>query len=66
MVGVIEDERTQEEIAAEARREVLSQVVILEATQPRAIREAVLTGDKSRLIDLEKQIAELMGRDPVV
>lgn len=49
----------------ELRPRKLAQVQALESQQARTIREAVLTGDKSRLAAIEKQIAELMGRNPV-
>ena len=53
-------------LSPEALRSIaLGKVQALEAQQARAIREAVLTGDKTRLAALEKQIAELMGRNPV-
>ena len=43
----------------------VSKVVDLEHTSIRAIREALLTGDKTRLLANEKAIANLMGRAPV-
>jgi len=45
--------------AAEARRTTLAKIRELEAGQARAVREAVLTGDPTRLAAIEAQIAEL-------
>lgn len=45
--------------AEELNAPIKSEIVALEATQPRAVREATLTGDKTRLQAIEDQIAEL-------
>ena len=47
------------EVKAQTRAETITKIQALESTQPRAIREAVLTGDKTRLQAIEDQIAEL-------
>ena len=39
--------------------QIRDQILALEAKQPRAIREAVLSGDKTRVQALEDQIAAL-------
>ena len=54
--------KTPEQISAE----ILAQIVALEATQPRAIREAVLTGDTSRLAAIDAEIADLRKQLPKV
>ena len=54
--------KTPEQISAE----ILAQIVALEATQPRAIREAVLTGDTSRLAVIDAEIAALRKQLPRV
>jgi len=50
------------EAKAQARVEVIAQIEALESTQPRAIREAVLIGDKTRLQGIEDQIATLRAK----
>ena len=54
--------KTPEQISAK----ILAQIVALEATQPRAIREAVLTGDTSRLAAIDAEIAALRKQLPKV
>lgn len=54
--------KTPEQISAE----ILAQIMALEATQPRAIREAVLTGDTSRLAAIDAEIAALRKQLPRV
>jgi len=41
---------------------IREQILALEAKQPRAMREALLGGDKSRLETLDAEIAELRAR----
>jgi hypothetical protein len=48
-----------DEVRAKARREALQAIQRLEASQQRAIREAVLSGDSARLQDIEQKIAEI-------
>ena len=45
--------------AEELNAPIKSEIVALEATQHRVVREATLTGDKTRLQAIEDQIAEL-------
>lgn len=56
-------------LAAEAldrtRKTLISRIEELEAKQHRAVREAMLTGDRTRLVEIEAKIAALMGRAPV-
>lgn len=47
---------------ARTRAETITKIQALEAKQPRAIREAVLTGDKVRLQAIEDQIVELRAK----
>lgn len=47
------------EAQAQAHAETIAQIEALEAKQHRAIREATLTGDKTRLQAIESQIVEL-------
>ena len=56
----------QAQAQAQNHAQILSQVEALELAQARSIREAFLTGDKTRLAQIEHQIATLMGRAPVV
>ena len=51
--------------AAQVRTHAQAQVESLERSQARSVREALLTGDKSRLALIEQQIAQLTGRAPV-
>lgn len=41
---------------------ILQQISALESRQHRAVREALLTGDKSRIQELENQIAALRAK----
>ena len=55
--------RKPEEIIVEAaNNKIKAQIVALEDQQGRAIREAVLTGDKTRLAELDTQIAALRSQ----
>ena len=45
--------------AAETRQDILDQIVALEAGQDRALREAALTGDLSRLQTIDDTVAAL-------
>ena len=55
--------RKPEEIIFEAaNNKIKAQIVALEDQQGRAIREAVLTGDKTRLAELDTQIAALRSQ----
>ena len=51
--------------AVQTRAQAQAQVEALERSQARGVREALLTGDKTRLTLIEQQIAQLMGRTPV-
>lgn len=50
-----------EQVAATARAETISRILALEASQLRALREAVLSGDVRRLEAIEQEIQKLRG-----
>lgn len=57
--GVIAPQFTPEEQVEITRQEAMAKIVDLEGRQHRAIREAVLSGDLSRVKSLDAEIAEL-------
>ena len=54
--------KSDEQINEVANNKVKAQIAALEAQQGRAIREAVLVGDKTRLAALDAQIADLRAK----
>ena len=59
---VIYTRKSDEQINEVANNKVKAQITALEAGQHRAIREAVLAGDKTRLAALDAQIADLRAK----
>ena len=59
---IIYTRKSDEQINEVANNKVKAQIVALEDQQGRAIREAVLTGDKTRLAELDTQIAALRSQ----
>ena len=59
---VIYTRKSDEQINEVANNKVKAQITALEAGQHRAIREAVLAGDKTRLAALDAQLAGLRAQ----
>ena len=59
---VVYTRKSDEQIKQAADSKVKAQIAALEATQGRAVREATLTGDKTRLQALDDQIAALRAQ----
>lgn len=51
-----------EDLRQEQQAEIKARILALEAGQGRAIREAALTGDRTRLQAIEEQIVELRAQ----
>lgn len=59
---VIYTRKSQEQLDQLHNAKIKMQIAALEATQSRSIREATLTGDKTRLQALDDEIAALRGQ----